>query len=222
MRVVPHLLRMRLAEQKEALGLLKGYGIPAAKSHIYHDIRSAQQSLINFPLVLKLVSEKIVHKTEEKAVITGIQSRQELARHLADSEKRFRKRYPSEKLDFMLQEQLSGTEVIIGMKRDAQFGPVILFGMGGVLVEVFKDVSMRIAPLSKKDIKEMMEEIKGIKILRGFRGEKPVNIDALADMLSRISGMSVKEKDIAEIDFNPVIVNERHARVVDVRMLKDE
>ncbi len=213
---------MRLEGQKEALKLLHKYGIPVARSVLCKDKKSALESGMGYPLVLKLVSEKIVHKTEEKAVFTGIGNRTMLAQRLSEAEKRFRKKYPDEKLGFMLQEQLSGTEVIIGMKRDAQFGPVVLFGIGGVLVEVFKDISMRVAPLSNKDIREMMGEIKGHRILQGFRGAKPVDIPALAQMISRISKMSVKEEEIAEIDFNPVIVNDRYAKVVDARILKND
>src|SRR3989344_6130051 len=106
---------------------------------------------------------------------------------------------------FVLQETARGHEVIMGMKRDRAFGPVIIFGLGGIFDEVIKDVSTRIAPLTKEMAAEMIEEIKGAKILRGYRNTKPAN----------------KEKHIQEIDFNPVIANEKEAVVVDARMITD-
>ena len=165
---------MRLVGQKEAIKLLREYDIHVTKSLIYDNKTEAVHSKISYPLVLKAVSEKIVHKTEEGAVITGINNKSELAHHLHKTEMNLKKKYPEEKISFMLQKQETGKEVIIGMKRDAQFGPVILFGMGGVFVEVFKDVAMRIAPISKKEIKGMIEEVKAFNILKGFRGEKGI------------------------------------------------
>jgi len=206
---------MVLVPQKETLKILAKYNIPTTVSEI-HTKTSALKTKLKFPVVLKALSEKIVHKTDAGAVVTGIENRTELEQKL----KSISSRIKFVDLKFLLQKQESGKEVIIGMKRDAQFGPVILFGLGGVFVEVYKDVSFRVAPLSQKDIKDMMNEVKAIKILKGVRGEKAVNIKALADILKKISLLSIKEKDITEIDFNPVIVNEKKAVVVDARLIR--
>jgi acyl-CoA synthetase (NDP forming) len=119
----------------------------------------------------------------------------------------------------LVQKMEQGKEVIIGMKQDPQFGPVIMFGLGGVFVEVLKDVSFRVAPIDKKEAEEMINEIKSSEILKGVRGEKPVKISALIDLLIKISNLAVKEKNILEIDLNPVMIDEKSAKVVDVRMM---
>ena len=119
----------------------------------------------------------------------------------------------------MLQEVMQGREVIVGMKRDVQFGPVILFGLGGIYVEVLNDVALRIAPVGVDEAKKMMSETKGYNLLKGVRGEKKANLDLLADMISKFSAMVMKMDTALEIDLNPVMVNETSAKVVDVRVL---
>jgi len=210
-----------ILDQQKTLRLLKKYGIPVSKSIIgSRSLCLKECSKIGFPMVLKAVSEKILHKTDVGGIVTNIESRTQLQDEIQKMESAIKKRFPKIQCQYMLQAQEKGKEVIIGMKRDSQFGPVILFGLGGVFVELFKDVSMRIAPLSKKDIQEMISEVKAFRILSGFRGEKPVNISALADIIMKISRLSLKEKNIAEIDFNPVIVNEKAAVVVDARIIE--
>ena len=110
-------------------------------------------------------------------------------------------------------------ECIIGMIRDPQFGPVIMFGLGGIFVEVLKDVSFRVAPLAQEDIDEMIKETKGCKILTGIRGEKAKDVDALKDIIAKLSQMAIDNPEIKEIDLNPVIVNEKGASIVDSRII---
>ncbi len=112
-----------------------------------------------------------------------------------------------------------GQECIIGMIRDPQFGPVIMFGLGGIFVEVLKDVSFRVAPLADEDIEEMIREIKGYRILSGIRGAKPSDIDAIKNILARVSEIAIDNPQIKEIDLNPVIVHENGASIVDSRMI---
>lgn len=210
-----------ILDQEKTLGLLTAYGIPFSKSLICKTKEEALQKSVElgFPLVLKVVSPDIVHKTDVGGIITNIKAKDGLAVALNSMESKIKAAFPTSKFSFMLQKQESGKEVIIGMKRDSQFGPVILFGMGGIMVELYKDVSMRIAPLEEKDIETMISEIKGSRILTGYRGEKPVNITALKDILRKISALALKEECIQEIDFNPVIVNGEYATVVDARMI---
>ena len=111
-----------------------------------------------------------------------------------------------------------GKEIIVGMTRDPQFGSVLMFGLGGVFVEVLKDVSFRIAPIGKEEAEEMIEEIKASKILKGIRGEKPVNTEKLVDILVKVSKLA-ENKKILEVDLNPVIVNETSAIIVDARIM---
>jgi acyl-CoA synthetase (NDP forming) len=115
---------------------------------------------------------------------------------------------------------VNGQEIIIGMKRDVIFGQVILFGLGGVFVEVLKDVSLRIAPLIIKDCRDMINEIKGKKILYGFRNIPKTNQLAIIDLLLKTSKLAINEKNIAELDFNPVMVDKK-AVVVDARIIEN-
>jgi acyl-CoA synthetase (NDP forming) len=112
-----------------------------------------------------------------------------------------------------------GREVIIGMKRDPIFGPTIIFGLGGIFVEALKDTSLRIAPVNSEKAKNMIEEIKGYKILQGIRGELPVNMDALVKIIVAISDLSLAHPEIKEIDLNPVMADSSSATVVDARIL---
>jgi acyl-CoA synthetase (NDP forming) len=110
-------------------------------------------------------------------------------------------------------------ECIIGMIRDSQFGPVIMFGLGGIFVEVLKDVSFRVAPLAEEDIDEMIKEIKGYKILTGIRGEKAKDINAIKSILAKLSEIAINHAEIEEIDLNPVIVHEKGVSIVDSRII---
>ena len=111
------------------------------------------------------------------------------------------------------------TEIIIGMMKDPSFGPVIMFGLGGIFVEVLKDVSFRIIPLEERDAQEMITEIKGYKILKGVRGEAPKDIEAIKNLLMKVSQLTMENPEIKEIDLNPVFVFEKGLQVVDAKMI---
>jgi len=115
-----------------------------------------------------------------------------------------------------------GIEIIMGMTKDPQFGPVLMFGLGGILVEILKDVSFRIVPLEKKDASEMIREIKGYKLLEGYRGQDPADIPSLEDMLLKLSAFVEGKEDIKEIDLNPVFAYKNGATVVDARMVLEQ
>jgi acyl-CoA synthetase (NDP forming) len=119
----------------------------------------------------------------------------------------------------LMQTMVPGKEIIIGMKRDATFGPTILFGLGGIYTEALKDTSLRIAPVSKEEADKMMRDIRGIHILSGLRGEKPVDFESLADIIIRLSKLAVEHKEVKEIDLNPVMANEKEAVIVDARAM---
>jgi acetyl-CoA synthetase (ADP-forming) len=112
-----------------------------------------------------------------------------------------------------------GTETIIGAKRDPQFGPVILFGLGGIFVEIFKDVSFRVAPITKEDAMEMITELKAYPILKGIRGRSPSDVEAVAASLLKVSSMVMDLPEIKELDLNPTIVYEKGCRIVDARVI---
>ncbi|MEM2543199.1 MAG: acetate--CoA ligase family protein, partial [Candidatus Korarchaeum sp.] len=112
-----------------------------------------------------------------------------------------------------------GAELIIGLIRDPQFGPTVMFGLGGIFVEVFRDVSFRVAPLSEQDAETMIKEIKAYKLLTGFRGAEPVDINAIKDALIKVGRIGVENEEIAEMDLNPVIAYPKGIKVVDARII---
>jgi acyl-CoA synthetase (NDP forming) len=202
--------------------LLSQYKIPFIKSRLAKNKLEALRfgELIGYPVVLKIVSSEILHKTDINGVKLNIKNPGELKKSFDEIIKSIKQKAPKAKVEGVLvQKQKEGTEIIIGTKRDPVFGPVIMFGLGGIFVEVFKDVSFRLAPITEKEAKEMIKEIKGYKILAGFRGRKPVNLKKLAEILVNLSKLIQKEKNIKEIDLNPVIVNEIEAMVVDAKIL---
>jgi acetyl-CoA synthetase (ADP-forming) len=171
---------------------------------------------LGWPVVLKIISPDIIHKTEKKAVVIGICDEPSVGKAFDEIRKRAGK---ARFRGILVQSQAYGKEVIIGGKRDPQFGAVVLFGLGGIFVEVLKDVSLRIAPIDKLEALKMMKEIRGYPILAGARGEKPVNMEKLAEMIVAVSRL-ISENGIQELDLNPVFVNEKDCLAVDVRMIK--
>ncbi|MBN1626282.1 MAG: acetate--CoA ligase family protein [Deltaproteobacteria bacterium] len=167
-----------------------------------------------FPLVAKVVSPRIIHKSDVGGVITGIDSKDklEMAYHAFS------------KLDgfdgMLVEETVTGQELIVGAKIDYQFGPVILLGIGGTGVEIYQDVTMRMTPIDKGDVISMIDSLKGGKILRGFRGGEPVNLDALTLLLSGFSSLVTDlEEHIQSIDLNPVMCSGKRCVIADARII---
>ena len=208
-----------LVNQKKAGELIRRYSIPQPKTFIFE--KPFFNKKIKYPVVLKVDSPEIIHKSDFGVIFLDLKNQEEVNRALK-TELTVLKMHNIKNYKFIVQEMFKGQELIIGVKRDKTFGPVILLGMGGIFVEVLKDVSMRIAPLSKKDCYEMIEELKSKKLLEGYRNTEPVNKDAIVDILMKISKLSISEKEISEIDFNPVMINKKSACVVDVRLIQQE
>ncbi len=201
--------------------MLKKYNIPYAK----HAISDSFDRLFafaskNFPVVLKPATEEIVHKTEQNMVITGISTKAGLKKAFSHLKKRIESL--NLKPMFIVQEQLSGYELIVGMKKDPQFGHVVMFGLGGIYAEVMKDVSFRITPLTGKDAAEMVKEIRSYKILEGIRNTEKANIKKIQGIITSLSRLSRDYPGIIELDFNPVIANSKTAKVVDVRIFAED
>ena len=214
----------KMLDVDKSFGILKKNSIPYTE---WKTAKTAEQaakaaSKIGFPVAMKIISKKVVHKSDIGGVKINLTNEQEVVNAFEEITKSARAKAKTKPEAVLIQKMEFGTEVIIGLKRDPQFGPVVIFGLGGVFVEVLKDVSLRIAPLTKKDCAEMIEEIKGAPILKGVRGQKPVNINSLIKILMAVSDIGLKNKRISEMDLNPVIVNETSATVVDVRMLAEK
>ncbi|MET0170664.1 MAG: acetate--CoA ligase family protein, partial [Aliihoeflea sp.] len=180
------------------------------------DIRAASEA-VGFPQVLKIVSPDIAHKTEIGGVIVGVKNADEAERGFADILARAAEKRPDAAIDgVMVAPMISGgVETIAGVVRDPVFGPVVMFGLGGVFVEVLKDVTFRIAPFGVDEAHRMIREIRGFAMLEGVRGAPPADIDALAEMLSALSRFAAANADrIESIDLNPVRVFEAGKGVV--------
>ena len=199
--------------------LLKAYGIPVTREIVAGSpdeaVRAAQT--LGYPVVLKIESPDTLHKTEAGGVKLNLTGEIEVRQAFEEIVSRARACYPSARIDGVLvQEMLSpGLEVIIGIKRDPVFGPVVLFGLGGILVEVLKDVAVRAAPLSERDAREMLAEIRGSALLDGVRGQRPRDKGALVGILMKVSRLAAELSDqVEELDINPLIVYEEGAGAV--------
>ncbi|MCD6270454.1 acetate--CoA ligase family protein [bacterium] len=210
---------MALLSFKKTKQLLKKYKIGMVKTEI---VDSKEKLLfaakkLGFPLAIKISSPKIIHKTEKKLVITYIKNKNELLNGFYTLIKN------SKGLDeiegILVQKMATGTELICGAKKDDVFGPVIMFGLGGIFVEVLKDISFRIAPIKNSDAMDMIKEIKAYKILTGYRNHPAVNIKKVAEMLKNLSLLSLENKAIKAIDFNPVFADKNKVEVVDAKIL---
>jgi acetyltransferase len=197
--------------EHQSKALLDLYGIPVTREMVAasaHDaVRFAEE--IGFPVVLKVDSPDILHKSEANAIRVGVGSKEEITQIYDELIDNARKYNSNARINgISVQEMIQGgSEVMIGMSQDPQFGPTIAFGLGGIFVEILKDISLRVAPLSPADAEQMVKEIKGYPILTGVRGKRRSDIEAIVDVLQKISRMAQDWKGtISEIDINPLIV----------------
>ena len=207
----------------QALEMCQGYCIPVAE---WATASSPEEALevaerLGYPLALKVLSPHISHKSDVGGIALGIEDEESLKRAYDEMLSQVQEKAPDVPLEgFLLQRMISGgREVILGGKRDPSFGPVVMFGLGGVYVEVFDDVAFRVAPLTREDAEEMIAEVRGSRLLRGIRGEKPSDVEAVADCLLRLSQLLQDFPAIAEVDINPLIVLGKGAKAVDARMV---
>jgi acyl-CoA synthetase (NDP forming) len=179
---------------------------------------------LGFPVVLKIASADILHKSDEGGVKLGLSDAGQVGEAYDQILKAIRKKHPRAKIQGVAVQKMArpGVEVIIGMTKDAQFGPVLMFGLGGVLVEVLKDVSFRIVPLSRRDAAEMLREIKGYPLLKGYRGQEAVDITRLEKLLLKVSDFVEKHPEIRELDLNPVFAYSDGAVAVDARVILEK
>ena len=201
--------------------ILSEYGLQVPPYVIVNNAQQAakEAKTIGFPLVAKVVSPMILHKTEVKGVKTGLASEDEVVNAFNDMYDRLRKDF--EIRGILLEKMVpSGVELIVGLQNDPQFGPVIMCGLGGVFTELFKDVSFRVLPISKQDALEMLEGLKGKQILHGFRGSRPVDLEMVAEALVKIGTLGMDMAHFFEsVDFNPMTVYPDSYYIVDAKIL---
>ncbi len=209
----------RILTANETNDLLKKYGIPVIEGRVASNAEEAVGIALNIgtPVAMKLISPDISHKSDVGGVFLDVRQ-EEIRTTYNKIIYNVKSSYPDARIEGILVQQMApkGYEVIVGLKKDPQFGHVVMFGLGGIFVEVYRDVSFRIVPIDKKEAFDMISEIKGYSILKGIRGRKPASIDAIVEVLLSVSKMAEKE-GIVELDINPLIVNENGAIAIDAR-----
>ncbi len=223
-------LRNRVKGQKraeltevEAKAILREAGIPVVEAKIG---RSKQEVIslsreIGFPVALKIVSSEVIHKSDAGGVRLGLDNDTQVGKAYDEIINATKGKFPRAKIEGISVQRMapSGVEVIIGVTKDPQFGALLMFGLGGRLVEILKDVSFRIVPISRQDAKAMIREIKGYSLLKGYRGSDPVDLPFLEEMIMRVSELVEKHPEIRELDINPIFAYSKGALAVDARII---
>lgn len=211
-----------LLTEVEAKEVLQEIGITTTTTLL---ARSKEEALslaqrIGYPIVLKIISPDIVHKSDTGGVKLGLKTSDEVASAYDEVVTASKAANPSANIFGVSVQNMArpGTEVILGMYKDSQFGPVLMFGLGGILVEVLKDVSFRLVPLTSRDAKQMIREIKAFPVLEGYRGMEPANLPMLEETLLKLSSFVEAHEEIKEMDLNPIFAYKDGVVAVDARI----
>ncbi len=211
----------------QAMEIFQAAGFPVLPFAFAKDLKELKQKAaqIKFPVALKLVSPQVVHKFDFGAVALNLNNMEDLEKACQEMSQKFKKIFPQGIIQGFFVQKMSekGVEIILGMNRDPRLGPAIMFGLGGIYVEVFKDVTFRLAPLRQRSAQKIVESIRGFKILQGVRGEEPSDIKKVEESLERLSQLSINYPVIKEIDLNPLMVHKqgKGASVLDARIIID-
>lgn len=212
-----------LLTEVESKALVKQAGVDVVDTRLATSQEKAVtiSRQLGFPVVLKIVSADVVHKSDAGGVKLGLKTARQVAKAYDDILGAIKQAYPAARLQGVSVQKMArpGVEVIIGMSKDAQFGPVLMFGLGGILVEVLKDVSFRIVPLTPRDAHEMIREIKGYPLLEGYRGQPPVDILNLEKLILKVSNFVEQHPEVKELDLNPIFAYGDGAVAVDARVI---
>jgi acetyl-CoA synthetase (ADP-forming) len=213
-KALPKLPPVNKMDDIKAFELVRGARIPLAPYFFCKNEKDLPVAVkkVGFPCVAKVCSKAIVHKTEVGGIIKDIRTPEEASAA-------FKRLMGIKNAEYIIfQKQMEGLELIIGAKSDPQFGHIISVGLGGIYVEVLKDVTFRIAPLAEQDAMQMVAELKGIDILKGARGQKPINLLALYDVLIKLGKLATTEK-LKEVDINPLFCSSEGCWAADVRII---
>ena len=215
-----------LLTEIEAKELLKTAGVSVVETKLAVSREQAIEisQKLGFPVALKIASADVIHKTDAGGVKLGLKTATQVGKAYDDIMRAITKAFPQAKIEGVSVQTMAkpGVEVIIGMSKDAQFGPVLMFGLGGIFVEILKDVAFRIVPLEKRDAAEMVHEIKGFPLLQGYRGSEPVDIVNLENILLKVSEFVEKTPEIKELDLNPIFAYKDGAVAVDARVILEK
>jgi acyl-CoA synthetase (NDP forming) len=212
--------------EHESKSIIQKYKIPVTKFAVAETedaaIKEAEQ--IGYPVVLKILSPDVLHKSDVGGVIINLKTADDVRAAYQSIINNVHKHNPNANIlgVFVQEFAPTGIEVIIGSVKDPQFGPALMFGLGGIFVEVLKDVSFRVAPITSYDAEEMIREIKGYPILTGIRGQEPSDIDALAKILLQVSKLIIEHPEINQLDLNPIFSYPKGAKCVDARIILEK
>lgn len=210
----------------ESKKLLKQAGIPVVETKLAKTQKEAitLSQKMGFPVALKIVSPDVIHKSDSGGVKLSINSVSEVKKAYDEILKKIKKRVPNAVIHGVSVQKMvrPGTEVIVGTSKDPQFGPVIMFGLGGIFVEILKDVSFRVIPIGQRDAQEMIQEIKGYPLLQGYRGKEPASISAIIQIILKISKLIEENPQIKELELNPIFVYRDKAVGVDARIILEK
>ena len=212
--------------QHDAMKVLEAYGLPIAKTEFAKTREEAVKSAkrIGFPVAMKIVSPDVIHKFDVGGVKLDLTSERDVLESFNEIMRNVKSQLPKAGLEgVVVQEHVrGGRETIVGMRRDPKFGPLLMFGLGGIYVEAYRDVSFRLAPVRELGAHNMISQIRGSKILEGFRGQPPSDIKALAECIERTSQLALELEDVQELDVNPLVAFEKGCRAVDARIIISE
>jgi acyl-CoA synthetase (NDP forming) len=207
----------------EAKQLLESAGVPVSPARLAKTKDDAVKMAgeLGYPIVLKIVSAQITHKSDVGGVALGLTSADEVGAAFERVVANAKKAAPKATIEGVAVQRMErqGIEVIVGMTKDPQFGPVMMFGLGGVMVEILKDVAFRVVPLEERDARQMIHEIKGYPVLEGFRGSEPADTGKLQELLLKVSRFVESHPEVAELDLNPVFAYKDGAIAVDARVV---
>jgi acyl-CoA synthetase (NDP forming) len=209
--------------ETEAKTVCTDYGIPVTEFELAKNEDQAVKfaEKIGFPVVLKIVSPDILHKSDVGGVIVNLRDKSHVRNAYQQIMKNVKKHKVNAKIVGVLVQEMApeSTEVIVGSIKDPQFGPALMFGLGGIFVEVLKDVTFRIAPITEEEALEMITEVKAYPLLKGYRNTPPADINAIVQILLSTSKLVMEHQEIKELDLNPIMVYKKGAKTVDARIV---
>lgn len=209
--------------ESEAKTVCLEYEIPITKFELAKNEAEAAKfaEKIGYPVVLKIVSPDVLHKFDVGGVIVNLKDAKEVRNAYKQILQNVKRHKAKAKITGILVQEMapSSTEIIVGAIKDPQFGPSIMFGLGGIFVEVLKDVTFRVAPITEDEAREMITEVKAYPLLKGYRNQPPADIDAIVKILLNTSKLVMEHQEIKELDLNPIMVYEKGAKTVDARII---